>query len=250
MNSDSPKAMYKIVAPAILGVLCLVGCSQNASTSEQSAPISPSVAQSVAQSEISPVQSQSTRAQATAVTQESTEHTQKYHAIIQDIKEQLSDAIKARDVDMAFIKSMIAHHQAAVSMAYVELKHGKNPQVREMAQAVIDTQQAEIGWMKDWLIAQPKQKDISDDLSDVQQQIAKIDKQAFDHMIDDSNDPDADTAFVKVMIGHHKLAVNMAKIYQKQSLASEIDDFANQMMMEQQHHIDTMKAWLKSDKKR
>ena len=36
-------------------------------------------------------------------------------------------------------------------MAQAELKYGKDPELRRLAQGVIDAQQKEIGFLRDWL---------------------------------------------------------------------------------------------------
>jgi uncharacterized protein (DUF305 family) len=55
------------------------------------------------------------------------------------------------DPDVAFIAGMIPHHQGAVDMAAIVLKHGNDPETRALAEAVIKTQTAEIKQMQDWL---------------------------------------------------------------------------------------------------
>ncbi|GAC1389317.1 MAG: hypothetical protein NVSMB31_05100 [Vulcanimicrobiaceae bacterium] len=57
------------------------------------------------------------------------------------------------DTDRDFMSMMIPHHQAAIDMANVELKSGKNPQVRELAKEIIAAQQKEIAEMHTWLRA-------------------------------------------------------------------------------------------------
>jgi uncharacterized protein (DUF305 family) len=46
--------------------------------------------------------------------------------------------------DPAFLKMMTPHHQGAIAMARVELAKGKDPELRTIAQAIIDAQQREI----------------------------------------------------------------------------------------------------------
>ena len=60
------------------------------------------------------------------------------------------------DTDVDFVRSMIPHHQAAVTMAQIELKFGKDRELRAMATDIVRTQQGEIDRMKAWLNKQAK----------------------------------------------------------------------------------------------
>jgi uncharacterized protein (DUF305 family) len=52
------------------------------------------------------------------------------------------------DVDRDFSAMMIPHHQGAIEMAEAELRHGRNEQLRRIAQEIIVEQQQEIAAMR------------------------------------------------------------------------------------------------------
>jgi uncharacterized protein (DUF305 family) len=58
--------------------------------------------------------------------------------------------VKDQDFDLAFVDLMTTHHQGAVEMANAELRDGSLPEVKRLAQQVIDAQQAEIDQFNEW----------------------------------------------------------------------------------------------------
>jgi uncharacterized protein (DUF305 family) len=59
--------------------------------------------------------------------------------------------MQAPDIDVAFVCGMIPHHQGAIAMARAELKFGKDPANRRLAEGIIAAQEKEIAGMLDWL---------------------------------------------------------------------------------------------------
>lgn len=54
------------------------------------------------------------------------------------------------DADKDFVMMMIPHHEGAKTMAEYQIKHGKNAELKKMAQKMITDQEKEIAELKAW----------------------------------------------------------------------------------------------------
>ncbi|BDI20772.1 hypothetical protein ANSO36C_65740 (plasmid) [Nostoc cf. commune SO-36] len=54
------------------------------------------------------------------------------------------------EFDLRFITAMIPHHESAITMAQDALSKSKRPEIKKLAQSIIDSQQAEINQLKQW----------------------------------------------------------------------------------------------------
>jgi len=68
----------------------------------------------------------------------------------------MNQGMMAKDPDVAFVCGMIPHHQGAIDMARAELKYGKSPFAKKLAEGIIKAQEKEIAEMLDWLKKQGK----------------------------------------------------------------------------------------------
>lgn len=59
------------------------------------------------------------------------------------------------DADKDFVTMMTPHHQGAIDMAKVELRYGRDPVLRRMAQDIIRSQEKEIAAMNRWKAKHP-----------------------------------------------------------------------------------------------
>jgi uncharacterized protein (DUF305 family) len=72
------------------------------------------------------------------------------HAAMQHMQESMGMPMSG-DPDVDFARMMIPHHQGAIDMARIELESGKDPQLRQMAQKIIEDQEREIATLREWL---------------------------------------------------------------------------------------------------
>jgi hypothetical protein len=73
-----------------------------------------------------------------------------FHGINQKMHEGMNITFTGNS-DVDFVNGMIPHHQGAVDMAKVVLAFGKDPEIRKLAEAIIQAQESEIAMMRTWL---------------------------------------------------------------------------------------------------
>ncbi|MFW0765096.1 DUF305 domain-containing protein [Trabulsiella odontotermitis] len=76
---------------------------------------------------------------------------QEYMSGMTTMHDKMMEGVKDPDPDKAFAKGMTAHHEGAIAMAETELKYGKDPEMRKLAEDIIKAQKGEIEMMNKWL---------------------------------------------------------------------------------------------------
>lgn len=162
----------------------------------------------------------------------------------------MHDGMTNINADAAFSAGMIPHHQGAIAMAEVELKYGKDPEMRKLAQAIIDAQGPEIERMNKWLDQNPdatkeKAKGHADMLP-MHQELFDGMTAMHDGMMKGMMMEDADVAFAAGMIPHHMGAVDMAKVELKYGKDADMKKLAQEIIDAQGPEIEQMTKWLEA----
>ncbi|MFM2357619.1 MAG: hypothetical protein RJA61_356 [Candidatus Parcubacteria bacterium] len=152
------------------------------------------------------------------------------------------------NIDRYFIEQMIPHHEGAIEMAELALQKAKQPEVKSLANGIIEAQQKEItdmkGWYKQWF---------GIDVPVVGQHMMNGQMMSgMNHMDSMSGDmetlknaKDFDFEFVQQMIPHHEMAVMMAQMLQGSTDQTEMKILADNIITSQRREIDMMRLWVK-----
>ena len=155
----------------------------------------------------------------------------------------MENANKTGDPDHDFVTMMIPLHQGAIDMAKVVLRDGKDSDIREFAETIIEDQQAEIGLMEGWLTKYKPTEGESPNKTFVTA-MERIDASMDRDMRNAKKIKDPDHDFVMMMIPHHQGAIDMAKLVLIYGKDPEVRRLAGQVVAAQQSEIQIMQRWL------
>jgi len=138
--------------------------------------------------------------------------------------------------DARFIDSMIEHHTGAITMAEQALEESERPEIRELAQNIIDTQRQEVDqmqqWRSEWYADLAPTGGMGMDMGDME-------------VGGDASVP-FDQRFITAMVAHHQGAIAMAKDAQQNAEHAEIKELAGNIITAQEAEIRQLKEWEKA----
>ncbi|MEZ5099015.1 MAG: DUF305 domain-containing protein [Thermoleophilia bacterium] len=148
--------------------------------------------------------------------------------------------MSAAAFDRAFIDGMVPHHEQAIEMAEAAKQAGlANPDLVQIADAVIATQQGEIdqmrAWREEWF-GSPDVDPSGADALGLSMRDMGMEHEPRTMMGAD----DVDAAFAAEMIDHHQGAIRMAELALERAQHPEIRAMAKAIIEAQQGEIDVM----------
>ncbi len=147
------------------------------------------------------------------------------------------------NADVDFAKGMIPHHQGAIVMANIVLKHGKDAIVRKLANDIIAAQKTEIAQMSAWLALNSSQMAHPDAATSAKAFTEVNARMHADMTMNFTGNADVD--FMKGMIPHHEGAVAMAKVVLQFGKDAELRKLAGDVVRTQNEEVTIMRDWLK-----
>jgi uncharacterized protein (DUF305 family) len=158
------------------------------------------------------------------------------------------------EFDQMYIDMMIPHHQSIIAMAQAALPRLQDDRLREIAQAVIEDQGAEIVQLQEYreawygdpnpmpmdeamMVAMDEMMPGMGDMAAMQMQ---MDPNALVAAFCAGKDPDL--AFIDLTIPHHQMAIQASKAAMEQATHDEIRLVAERVIDDQQREIDELTA--------
>jgi uncharacterized protein (DUF305 family) len=148
------------------------------------------------------------------------------------------------DPDVDFRTHMIPHHQGAIDMSQVALRHAKEPQTRQVAEAIRTAQPREIYEFRGWLARRGAmaQSRGSRDSSATREFKAVHAKMMRKMAMPFTGDPDVD--YRMHMIPHHQGAIDMARVALRHAKEPWTRQDAEAVIVAQQQEIYQFQNWL------
>lgn len=144
--------------------------------------------------------------------------------------------------EFEFLAGMIPHHRKAADDARIAVGRSQRPELQELAQEIIDAQEAEIEQMEAWLAEWYPDRDRGRVTAEMNQAMMSMNMPDLKNL---SGNP-FDRAFLEGMTMHHRMAIQMVDSLLGQNLVkhSEVRALAEEIKASQKAEIAKMQRWL------
>jgi uncharacterized protein (DUF305 family) len=154
-----------------------------------------------------------------------------------------------RPFDLQFIDQMIMHHQGALMSSEHMIADSERPELRELAQSIQESQSEQIEQMQEWR---------KEWYPDAERTFGMMDPTRMDEMMGDGmmeqmtggsmqemmGGDATDAMFLRMMIPHHQMAVDMSEEALERAEHPELKELARKIIDEQSAEIELMQGYL------
>ena len=146
---------------------------------------------------------------------------------------QAQGASTAHSYEIRFLKKMIDHHLSAIQMGEECGTRATHAELKDLCHRIVSAQQAEVATMRDWLRGWYRVSYVG----------APMPMASMRGMRAMHGGP-YEIAFMRTMIRHHAMAVQMAKECQRRAGHSQLKTACRNIVSAQRQEIGQMETWL------
>jgi uncharacterized protein (DUF305 family) len=145
------------------------------------------------------------------------------------------------EFEVKFMQYMIAHHQMAVDMAKMGQSRTQRAELQKLFGEVVTAQEREIkemtGWLASWHSAKPLPATDHNAVPGMMPMMKDMEK------LTPLKGADFDREFIRQMIDHHQMAVNMSALLPDKTKRAELLKLGQDIVRTQTAEIEQMKGW-------
>jgi uncharacterized protein (DUF305 family) len=148
--------------------------------------------------------------------------------------------------DLQFIDQMITHHQGAIMSAEHMVADSERPEMRQLSENIQKSQAEQIEQMRTWREEWYPDAGPTFEMDPTQMNEMMGDNQMMgdEHMQEMMGTDGSDAMFLRMMIPHHQLAVDMSEQALDKAEHPELKELAQQIIDEQSAEIELMEGYL------
>jgi len=152
--------------------------------------------------------------------------------------DEAASSAPGNEIDRGFLAEMVPHHEGAVQMAEVAQKRGQHREIKQLADAIVKTQNDEIQIMNELA---GKLDDAGVKKGDLGIPMHEMGMSDDVEMLEDAKPFDRE--FIDMMILHHQGAIRMARVELEKGESPEVKQLAQSIIDAQTKEIDEMNMW-------
>ena len=142
--------------------------------------------------------------------------------------------------DLQFIDQMIIHHQGAIMSAEHMIADSERPELRQLSENIQTSQAEQIEQMRAW-----REEWYPDAAPTFEMDPTQMNEMMGDNQMQEMMGTDVtDAMFLRMMIPHHQLAIDMSEQALNNAEHPELKELAQQIIDEQSAEIELMEGYL------